>query len=290
MKLEGKTVKHLRYGTGKITQFGGKSVEVQFEGTAGRKSFQYPQGFESFLQIQDTDMASEIAEEISENKKLIEQAKNEKEQARLLEEGPQTTKSSDRVGSRKTKLNKKNIVIKCNFCNEGDSVDCISYAKQNLSGVKAGQQMEPEEITPETLAVLTTRTKGVKEEGRVIFALFMVKEQPDGTPAVEGYIQANEDYKIALTFEEAKQIRFWEFYYNEKKPDSIRMGSGLHRYLSDMQCAQVLREIVEMKEDEAEKEYAENFLNYFCSVRKIDVNAILKPEGGLVRLRGMWEK
>jgi len=288
MKLEGKTVKHLRYGIGKITNFGGKSVEVQFEGTAGRKSFQYPQGFESFLQIQDIEMASEIADEISEKKKLIEQARSEKELARQLEE-PQ--KSGEKTGSKKTKLNKKNIVIKCNFCNEGDATDCITYAKQNLNSVKAGQQMDPEEITPETLAVLTTRTKGVKEEGRVIFALFMVKEQPEEGPgSMEGYIQADEDYKIALSFDEARQIKFWEFYYNEKKPDSIRMGSGLHRYLSDMQCAQMLREIVEVKEDEQEKEYAQNFLNHFCSLRKIDVGSIAKAEGGLVRLRGMWEK
>lgn len=290
MDLSKKAVKHLRFGKGFILEADEKTVLVKFDSQKEAKSFQFPLAFEKFLVLEDQEISKQIFEEIHKLKtnEETEKAKfmeSKKEQDEILSKSA-TWKST----GRKSKLNKKNISIRCNYLNKGDTMDCIQYAATNLTSIKAGSQLDQQEIAQDTFAILTTRTDDVKEEGRVIFAAFMIKEPELSSENQEDYILVNEQYKLALSLEEAKQLPFWEFYFNEKKPDSIRMAAGLHRNLTDIQAAQILKEMVRILQGTSQEEKAIAFLQHFCAIRNLDSNNITQPEGGLVRLRQMWEK
>ncbi|HKM05044.1 MAG TPA: hypothetical protein VJZ04_10765 [Lachnospiraceae bacterium] len=177
--------------------------------------------------------------------------------------------------------------------NEGE--DFLCYESQMLnkwkaslgvyqSGVKRGKAMVFSDLSTNTLAILTTRTKGMKEEDRIIFAVFLAQAKNEESMELEGHILANEKYKISLTLEEAKQVRFWDYYYNETKPDTIKLGSGLFNYVADIQSAQILKQIVEVKTDEREKEYANEFYTYFCKIKNLSMNLIPSPTGGRTRI------
>jgi len=48
-------------------------------------------------------------------------------------------------------------------------------------------------------------------------------------------------------------VIFVVYYFNENKPEKIIFGSGLHRYITDIQAAQVLKKICEIKKVLQEK-------------------------------------
>lgn len=57
------------------------------------------------------------------------------------------------------------------------------------------------------------------------------------------YVAANPKYRIQLSLNEARELKFLDYYYNENKPELIKLGSGLHRYFTDTQAAQELKNI-----------------------------------------------
>lgn len=290
MDLKKKAVKHVKFGKGIILEADDKTVLVKFDSQTEVKSFQYPLAFERFLVLEDQELSKHVAGELGDLKKIEDAKREETLQAKKLQEEELFKNTIEKSGGRKSKVNKKNIHIKCNYCNDGDSMDCIQYAASNLTNIKAGSQVEKQALTQDSFAILTTRTNDVKEEGRVIFAAFMVMEPESAAQEAEGYIHVDEQYKLALTLEEAEKIPFWEFYCNEKKPESIRMAAGLHRNLTDMQAAQILKKMAQILQGGSQEEMAIRFFEHFCTTRNLDINTISQPEGGLVRLRQMWEK
>ena len=86
-----------------------------------------------------------------------------------------------------------------------------------------------------------------------------------------------------MTPGEAHQMLFWNYYFNQNAPEKMVFGSGLHRYLSDIKAAQILRDIVKVKRDEAEKQFAQEFLEHFCETVGISIDSIPTPAGALRR-------
>ena len=78
-----------------------------------------------------------------------------------------------------------------------------------------------------------------------------------------------------------KRCFFWKYYVNKNAPEKIVFGSGLHRYLDDIQAAQILRDIVTIKEDDAENQLAADFFHHFCKVVGLDENDIPACAGAL---------
>lgn len=151
------------------------------------------------------------------------------------------------------------------------------------SGARKGQPMTLRELSSNMLAILTTRLIDEKEADRIIFAVFLVMGRCEGDDNVEGYVEANSDYKIELSLEEAKQMKFWEYHYNEGVPSSLAWKSGLHRYINDIQGAQIIKAICQVKNDVKEKDYANRFMEHFCKLKGLNVDDIPGPEGGLLR-------
>lgn len=151
------------------------------------------------------------------------------------------------------------------------------------TGVDKGKPMRLVKVQPNSLAVLTTREPYSNDESRFIFAVFLVDQSYQGDNQDAGYVTTNSKWRIELTQQEAHKIRFWNYYFNQNAPLKMVFGSGLHRYLSDEQAAQILRDIVAVKTHPKEKEFAQQFFEHFCTVNNIDAEHIPPPNGALVR-------
>lgn len=152
------------------------------------------------------------------------------------------------------------------------------------NGYDAGRPMKLRSVRKNSLAVMTTRDPGKQDYTRYIFGVFLIDEYFEGDERDEGYVTCHSKWRIELNPTEAHQILFWRYYYNENAPEKMVFGSGLHRYLTDVEAAQILRDIVKVKRDESEKELAKEFLLHYCELHIINVNEIPEP-GGALRLR-----
>ena len=83
-------------------------------------------------------------------------------------------------------------------------------------------------------------------------------------------------YRIELTLEEARQMRFWDYYENKNAPDSERWGQGLIRYLNDDLSAKIIYDMIEIikkrNNNSVSLTNAEEFLNKYLKIigRTID--------------------
>lgn len=151
------------------------------------------------------------------------------------------------------------------------------------TGMDKGKPMTLRKVQNNSLAILTTRNPYDKDDKRFIFAVFLVNENFEGDSRESGYVTTNSKWKIELTPQEAHKILFWNYYICENAPEVIKFGSGLHRYISDYQAVQILRDIVKVKEKQSEKDFAQEFLNHYCIVNGIDINLVPAPNGALIQ-------
>ncbi len=152
-----------------------------------------------------------------------------------------------------------------------------AYAGENLTGPHKGEPKKLVHVQPNSLAVLSTRFPETEEIERIIFAVFLVDHTYEGDTSKAGYVSTTSKYKIALTEAEAKQIKFWHYYKNND--DTAFWGSNLHRYLSDAQAMQILKDIIDVKADASEKAFAREFLEEYARLTKNDINNISEPDG-----------
>lgn len=132
-----------------------------------------------------------------------------------------------------------------------------------------------------SLAVLTTVMPGNDGKDRVIFGAFITGTVDEGDDVKAGYVKAKDDYHIELTPDEAKQMKFWNYYKNPGSPDRIQWGTGLYRYMKDSACARILADIVNVKTEPKEKAHAQKVLEHYCSLKGIEVNNIPASDGAI---------
>lgn len=133
-----------------------------------------------------------------------------------------------------------------------------------------------------SLAVLTTRLPNEPEENRIIFAVFLVDDTYEGDTRDEGYVSTTSRYKIEMIPSEARRLRFWNYYSCPNAPDVVKFGSGLHRYLSDKQATQILRDIAALKVGTAQEKLSQEFLAHFCKVNGISIEDVPQNSGALI--------
>lgn len=75
--------------------------------------------------------------------------------------------------------------------------------------------------------------------------------------------------------EESKQMKFWNYYMNSKDSSIASWRTGLFRYLEDEIALRILSDVIKLKQDEKEKELAEELLNHFLKVNGIDSGLII---------------
>lgn len=175
----------------------------------------------------------------------------------------------------------------------GSGLDSVCYESQMLrdwrayagvvqNGLDKGKPMRLLKVQRNSLAVLTSREPNyVTDESRFVFAVFLVDESYEGDHQEAGYVTTRSNWKISLTPQEAHKIHFWNYYVNRNAPGRIIFGSGLHRYLSDDQAAQILRDIAEIRVAPKDRDFARQFFEHFCQVNGIDPEQVPPPAGAL---------
>ena len=125
------------------------------------------------------------------------------------------------------------------------------------------------------VVVLTTIEPGTRGYDRIILGAFLVDKIVKDEYGADKAISYPK-YRIELTLEEARQMRFWDYYENKNAPDSERWGQGLIRYLNDDLSAKIIYDMIEIikkrNNNSASLTNAEEFLNKYLNIigRTID--------------------
>lgn len=136
-------------------------------------------------------------------------------------------------------------------------------------------------VQTNSLAILTTREPYSAEKDRFVFAVFLVDEAYEGDNREQGYVTTSSKYKLSLTNDEAKKILFWNYYHNENAPEKTAWGQGLHRYITDIQAASILHDIVTLKVGKKDEALAKELLEHFCRLNNINISDLPVLEGAL---------
>ena len=161
-------------------------------------------------------------------------------------------------------------------------VDWIAEAGEDRCGVNGRRARRITNASRDSLAVLTTELpdmEGGKE--RVIFGVFITGAVDEGDEAQAGYVRAAGDFYIELSPDEAKKMKFWHYHRNPKRPEVAQWGMGLYRYMKDTVCARILADIMALKEHSEEKARVQKMLEYYCEVKKLDINNIPDANGAI---------
>lgn len=154
-------------------------------------------------------------------------------------------------------------------------------------GERKGHPMRLRHVQPNSLCILTTREPGATEAERLIFAVFLIGETYGGDDYDEGFVSAQSKFKLALSPNEARKMRFWRYHVNENRPEKESWSYGLHRYLTDNQAVQILRDIVELKKETRDEKLSLEFLAMFCKNVGINAEGAGVPNGVLERKNKM---
>ncbi|MGI6028027.1 MAG: hypothetical protein ACOX81_01285 [Candidatus Heteroscillospira sp.] len=163
-------------------------------------------------------------------------------------------------------------------------LDWRAYAGADQTDERAGRRRGMKEARTNSLAVLTTRRPHTSEEQRLIFAVFLIAENFEGNERDEGYVSAHGDYRIELTSAEAEKLRYWDYHANANSADKCFWGTGLFRYLGDTECAQILRDIADMRRYTPGEAQARDFLERYCALRNLNPAELPPKVGALTKL------
>lgn len=175
------------------------------------------------------------------------------------------------------RYNKKN-----NFCyenkllNQWRAFPDISFIEKKGAKVK-----NLKNVNQGSLVLLSTILPNEKEKDRIIFGVYLMQDEYSIDYNTKGFLEADQKYRIELSVEEAKKVKFWNYYFNPKNPEKITNSSTKYRYFDDVQAAQVLKAISEIKIGTPEETEATEIFKRYCDIKNIDVNTIEAPKGAL---------
>ena len=161
--------------------------------------------------------------------------------------------------------------------------DWMASAGVVQNGADRGKPRRLMKVQKNSLAVLTTREPNLPESSRYIFAVFLVGESYEGDHRDAGYVTTRSDWKIELMPKEARKMKFWTYYANRKDKDVIAFSSGLFRYLTDIQAAQILWDIAQIRLNHTDREFAGQFYEHFCKINGISADDVPFPCGALAK-------
>ena len=162
-----------------------------------------------------------------------------------------------------------------------------AYPDMSFNG-KSGEKVKNlKNLNRGSLVLLTTVMPNEKEKDRLIFGVYFLQEEYDMDYKTKGYLGADDKYNMVLSPEESKKLKFWDYYFNPKNPEKIANTSTLYRYLDDVQSAQVLQSICEIKKGTAEEVMSTDILERYCNIKNININAIPAQKGALQVLKAL---
>lgn len=274
INLTGKKVTHPAFGTGTILKQDGDYVTVQFP--IGEKMFVYPDAFSHFLTAAGAKLQQQL--QAAAEKKII--SLQQAEAARKAErdkvwEKKDVKQAAAEEPARAAEKNyrRSNAAFKCKHADEKVAEDWEKVAEQ-LAGLK--------QIKRNSVCVLTARDAKAPENQRYIFAVGLAEADTDKTTA-EPRVHISEKYRLHLSDAEAHGLLFWNYHASKNSSGEPAWSSGVHRYISDAEAVQILRDIVTIKTGAREEHLALDFFNHFCQATQIDMSKVGNPAGALIK-------
>jgi hypothetical protein len=284
LNLINKKVTHQQYGKGSVVNLSDSWIEVHF--TNGNKRFVFPDAFGTYLKLADKNAAAAVKK--LKDKKAI--AKQKEEEA-LRKLRIQQQEERLRLLQRKHML--KNLKIHPSsqvafWCNRDEQSrifeDWKVFTGTIQSGNRKGQVRKLSRLARNSACLLTARNSSMPEKDRFVTGVYMVEDDFIGKQCEDGYIPAHPEHRLLLSEKESKKILFWNYYVNENHPQKMTWNAGRYRYMENIWVAQILRDIVSLKQDSDDKVAAENFFNYFCRLNHLNQDKLTKPNGALMRV------
>ncbi len=279
MNLINKQVTHDTFGMGSVVGHTDSCVVIQFE--SGEKKFIFPDAFGKYLTLVDknsADLVNSINEKRAEKltREIHDQEIYRIEELRLRKEKALKLQEQQLISQREKLLNKLKIHPSSQFVFGYDAKDldqvfakwrvCTGVTKR---GKNAGKINKLSRLNGNSACLLTSKTPGSPEKDRYIAGVFMVDEGFMGKMCEDGYIPAHPEYRLRLTKHESKKMLLWNYYANEKLPPKMTASSVIQHYFDNICMAQILRDIVSLRNEMPEQEYAQNFFDYYCHVNRI---------------------
>lgn len=277
MNLVNKEITHKVFGEGNIVGHEKSIITVDFNEDI--KKFVYPDAFEKFITLNDSTTANSLKEIFMKRKieeDALEKQREEEKESLLLEQ-----QRRDRLKNHKIHESSQ-IAF---WLDEEDQPGIFNEWQVSTGTVQSGKNMgQPNSVArlrPNSAGLLTVRESDQPETERKILGLYMVNEMFSGSLGTDGMVPSHDEFRIQLTDQEAEQMLFWNYYINKNYPDRTSWNSGKFRYFDNIWTAQILKDIIALKTDEAQIKEAENFLTYFCQMNAIDMENIPEATGPL---------
>lgn len=277
MNLINEEITHKVFGEGYIIDQDESFITIDFNEDI--KKFVYPDAFGQFITLKNRDLAKSlekiIEKRMAEKAKLEEKREKEQEQLVLEQQRREQLKGQ--------KIHESSQIVFWLDEEEQKNVfkDWQVSTGTIQSGKNKGQPNRPARLRPNSAGLLTVRDENEDETERKIIGIYMVNEIFAGEIGDDGMVPSHADYRIQLTEEEAEKMLFWNYYVNKNYPHRMTWNSGKYRYFDNIWTAQILKDIIALKQDKKEVKAAQKFLEYFCDMNTIDIDQIPKPNGAL---------
>lgn len=151
------------------------------------------------------------------------------------------------------------------------------------NGDRSGKPITLKNAKTNKLCVLTTREPKSSESERLIFGVFLIDETCAGDNINEGYASNDSEFKLKLSPSEARSILYWNYHANDNQPSKPGWGTGLFRYICDLESAQILRDIAAIKKGKKDGELAEKLFKHYCQQNNLSADDIPEIYGALQR-------
>ena len=281
MNLVNKEVIHETFGKGNITDHNDSYIKINFG--SDEKKFVYPDVFKTYIKFTDKKANDHV-------EKIIEIKEEElKKEALLLEEEKQLEQERQDILEREKKLKDLKIhpEIQSVFWCKTEEIDEVFeewkiFTGEIKSGKNAGQPRCFARMNQNSACLLTRRDEDMLEEDRTIIGLYMANESFNGRLCDDGYIEAHPEYRIQLSERESEKMLFWNYYIDDKFPKKTTWNSGRQRYFKNIWIAQILKDIIDLRENTEEQSDAQRFFEYFCKINLINKDELPSPEGSLL--------
>lgn len=280
MDLVNKKVIHETFGKGKVINYNDLYININFE--SGDKKFSFPDAFRNYITFIDQKATNLV------NKKIEKKEEKQKMEELIIKREKDLEREQQSILDQIERM--KNVKvhprIQSVFWCEPDEVDEIFAEWKVFTGrIKSGKNKgEPRKfvrMNQNSACLITIIKDHMPEEDRQILGFFMANESFNGRLCEDGYIKAHSKYRLRLSEEESEKILFWNYYVDEKSSDKTIWNSGRQRYFDNMCMAQILRDIVGLREKSEEHKDAQEFFEHFCNANFIDQNEIPDANGVL---------
>lgn len=285
MNLVNKKVEHKSFGKGSVVEQTEYHIVINF--MSGNKKFVFPDAFGTYLSLTDSRAADSI-------KKIIEKEQKKRREEELELEKIKALEDEERQRLLEREKLMKNFKIHPSaqaafWCKEEDQNRVLTewsvFTGVTKGGKNQGQPNRPTRMHQNSACLLTARDPDMIEKDRRIIGVYMVSETFIGKLCEDGYIPAHSEYKLRLSEKESEKMLFWNYYVNERYPHNMTWNTEKFRYFDNTWMAQILRDIISLKEDQKERHLAQRFFEHFCQMNQIREKELPKPNGALNRIQ-----